>query len=80
VLLLNDDYTPMEFMVRVLERIFEKDGKTAERIMLETHDAGIGTCGLYRYDVASTKVSEVFDLAREEQHPLQCVLEQSASI
>jgi ATP-dependent Clp protease adapter protein ClpS len=80
VLLLNDDYTPMEFVVRVLERVFDKDRETATRIMLETHNNGVGTCGLYPYDVASTKVSEVLDLAREQQHPLQCVLEQSASI
>ena len=80
VLLLNDDYTPMEFVVHVLERVFEKDRETAARIMLETHNNGIGTCGLYPYDVASTKVSEVLDLARERQHPLQCVLEQGASI
>lgn len=80
VLLLNDDYTPMEFVVHVLERVFEKDRETAERIMFETHNNGIGTCGLYPYDVASTKVSEVLDLAREQQHPLQCVLKQSESI
>jgi ATP-dependent Clp protease adapter protein ClpS len=79
VLLLNDDYTPMAFVVHVLERIFEKDHETAERIMLEIHNNGIGMCGLYPYDVASTKVGEVLDLAREQQHPLQCVLEQSAS-
>jgi ATP-dependent Clp protease adapter protein ClpS len=75
VMLLNDDYTPMEFVVHVLERVFEKDHETAERIMLATHNSGIGTCGLYPYDVASTKVSAVLDLAREQQHPLQCVLE-----
>jgi len=75
VLLLNDDYTPMEFVVHVLERVFEKDRETATRIMLETHNNGIGTCGLYPFDVASTKVSEVLDLAREQQHPLQCALE-----
>jgi ATP-dependent Clp protease adapter protein ClpS len=80
VLLLNDDYTPMEFVVHVLERVFEKDRETAERIMLETHNTGIGMCGLYPYDVASTKVGEVLDFARQQQHPLQCVLEQSASI
>ena len=79
VLLLNDDYTPMEFVVHVLERIFEKDRETAARIMLEIHNNGIGTGGLYPYDVASTKVSEVLDLARKHQHPLQCILEQSSS-
>jgi ATP-dependent Clp protease adapter protein ClpS len=80
VLLVNDDYTSMEFVVHVLERVFEKDRETAQRIMFETHNNGIGTCGLYPYDVAVTKVSQVLDLAREQQHPLQCVLEQSASI
>jgi ATP-dependent Clp protease ATP-binding subunit ClpA len=65
VLLLNDDYTPMEFVVHVLERVFENDRETAARIMLETHNNGIGTGGLYPYDVASAKVSEVLDLARE---------------
>jgi ATP-dependent Clp protease adapter protein ClpS len=80
VLLLNDDYTPMEFVVQVLERVFEKDRGTATKIMLETHNNGIETCGLYPYNIASTKVSEVLDLSREQQHPLQCVLEQGASI
>jgi ATP-dependent Clp protease adapter protein ClpS len=80
VLLLNDDYTPMEFVVQVLERIFEKDRDTAARIMLEIHNNGVGTCGLYPYDVASAKVSAVLDLAREQQHPLQCALEPSATI
>ena len=80
VRLLNDDYTPMAFVVDVLERVFEKDRETAERIMIDIHNNGVGTCGLYSYDVASTKVSEVLDFAREHQHPLQCVLEPSASI
>ena len=79
VQLLNDDYTPMEFVVHVLERVFEKDRETAMKIMLEIHHNGIGTCGLYPSDVASAKLSEVLDLAREQQHPLQGVLEQSAS-
>jgi len=80
VLLLNDDYTPMEFVVHVLERVFEKDHETAVRIMFEIHNGGIGTCGLYHYDVATTKVSEALALACEQQHPLQCVLKQSAPI
>jgi ATP-dependent Clp protease adapter protein ClpS len=80
VLLLNDDYTPMEFVVHVLERVFEKDHETAVGIMFETHNDGIGTCGLYPYDVATTKIGEVLALAREQQHPLQCVLKQSAPI
>jgi len=80
VLLMNDDYTPMEFVVHVLECVFGKDHDTAVRIMFDIHNAGSGTCGLYRYDVASSKVGAVLDLAREQQHPLRCVLEPSASI
>jgi ATP-dependent Clp protease adaptor protein ClpS len=78
VQLLNDDHTPMEFVVHVLERVFDKDGKTATRIMLEIHKYGTGTCGIYPNDVADAKVREVLDLAREHQHPLQCVLERSS--
>ena len=80
VLLLNDDFTPMEFVVHVLERVFDKDRETATRIMLDIHKEGTGTCGIYPYDAAEAKVSEVLDLAREHQHPLQCVLEPSSSI
>jgi ATP-dependent Clp protease adapter protein ClpS len=80
VLLLNDDYTPMEFVVHVLERVFDKDHETATRIMLEIHNEGVGICGIYPYDAANAKVTEVLNLAHEHQHPLQCVLEQSASI
>jgi ATP-dependent Clp protease adapter protein ClpS len=80
VRLLNDDYTPMAFVVEVLERVFEKDRATAERVMIDIHNNGVGTCGLYPYDAASTKVREVLDFARKHQHPLQCVLEPSASI
>jgi ATP-dependent Clp protease adaptor protein ClpS len=80
VLLLNDDYTPMEFVVHVLERVFDKDHETATRIMLEIHDEAVGICGIYPYDAADAKVTEVLSLAHEHQYPLQCVLEQSASI
>ena len=80
VLLLNDDYTPMEFVVHVLERIFDKDHETATRIMLEIHNQGVGVCGIYPYEAADVKVAEVLDLAHEHQHPLQSVLEPSASI
>lgn len=80
VQLLNDDYTPMEFVVHVLERVFDKDRETATRIMLEIHGNGIGSCGFYRYDVASAKLSEVLDHAREHEHPLQGVLKQSVSV
>jgi ATP-dependent Clp protease adapter protein ClpS len=80
VLLLNDDYTPMEFVVDVLERVFEKDHEDAVGIMYETHHHGSGMCGLYPYEIASSKVGELLDLARQQQHPLQCVLEPSSSI
>jgi ATP-dependent Clp protease adapter protein ClpS len=78
VRLLNDDYTPMEFVVHVLERVFDKDRETAERIMFEIHNDGVGTCGIYPYDTADAKVTEVLDFARKHQHPLQCVLERLA--
>jgi ATP-dependent Clp protease adaptor protein ClpS len=75
VLLLNDDYTPMEFVVHVLERFFNKDRETATRIMLHVHHHGIGECGIYTYEVAETKVTQVMDFSRKHQHPLQCVME-----
>ena len=75
VILLNDDYTPMEFVVHVLERFFNKDHETATRIMLHVHHHGIGECGIYTYEVAETKVTQVMDFARKHQHPLQCVME-----
>src|SRR5271170_4223492 len=75
VLLLNDDYTPMEFVVHVLERFFNKDRESATRIMLHVHHHGIGECGVYTYEVAETKVTQVMDFARKHQHPLQCVME-----
>jgi ATP-dependent Clp protease adaptor protein ClpS len=75
VLILNDDYTPMEFVVHVLERFFNKDREAATRIMLHVHNHGIGECGIYTYEVAETKVTQVMDFARKHQHPLQCVME-----
>jgi ATP-dependent Clp protease adaptor protein ClpS len=75
VLILNDDYTPMEFVVHVLERFFGKDHEAATRIMLHVHHHGIGECGVYTYEVAETKVTQVMDFARKHQHPLQCVME-----
>jgi ATP-dependent Clp protease adaptor protein ClpS len=75
VLLLNDDYTPMEFVVDVLQRFFNKDRDTATRIMMHVHNHGIGECGIYTYEVAETKVTQVMDFARKHQHPLQCVME-----
>ena len=80
VRLLNDDQTTMEFVVQVLEEVFGKDRETATRIMLETHSEGFGICGIYPYDIAEAKVTEVLSLARGHGHPLQCVLERSSSI
>jgi len=75
VLMLNDDYTPMEFVVHVLERFFNKSREDATRIMLQVHQRGVGVCGVYTYEVAETKVTQVMDLARQNQHPLQCTIE-----
>ncbi len=75
VLILNDDYTPMEFVVFVLERYFSKSREDATRIMLHVHQNGVGVCGVYTYEVAETKVTQVMDLARQNQHPLQCTIE-----
>src|ERR1700751_432025 len=76
VLLLNDDYTPMEFVVHVLERFFAKTREEAQRIMMHVHRRGVGICGVYTYEVAESKVTQVMDFARQHQHPLQCTLEQ----
>lgn len=75
VLLLNDDYTPMEFVVYVLERFFQKNREEATRIMLHVHQKGVGVCGIYTYEVAETKVAQVLDLAQRNEHPLQCTME-----
>jgi ATP-dependent Clp protease adaptor protein ClpS len=75
VLLLNDDYTPMEFVVHVLERFFNKQREDATRVMLHVHQNGVGECGTFTYEVAETKVTQVMDFARKHQHPLQCVME-----
>src|SRR6202789_979546 len=75
VLLLNDDYTPMEFVIHVLERFFNKDHDAAQRIMMHVHQQGIGECGVFTYEVAETKVTQVMDFARKHQHPLQCIME-----
>jgi ATP-dependent Clp protease adaptor protein ClpS len=77
VLLLNDDYTPMEFVVSVLQRFFSKSREQALQIMLQVHNEGVGVCGVYPHDVAETKVQQVVVLAREHQHPLQCVMEEN---
>ena len=75
VLMLNDDYTPMEFVVHVLERFFNKPREEATQIMLHVHRRGVGVCGVFTYEVAETKVTQVVDYARQHQHPLQCTLE-----
>ena len=75
VLMLNDDYTPMEFVVHVLERIFGRGPEEATQIMLHVHTKGVGVCGVYTYEVAETKATQVMDLARKNQHPLQCTFE-----
>ena len=75
VLLLNDDYTPMEFVVTVLQRFFNKNHEDAVRIMLHVHHTGVGVCGVYTFEVAETKVAQVIEFARQHQHPLQCMME-----
>jgi len=75
VLLLNDDYTPMEFVVLVLEKYFAKGRDEATRIMLHVHHKGVGICGVYPYEVAETKVTQVMDFSRQNGHPLQCTME-----
>ena len=75
VLMLNDDYTPQEFVVHVLETIFQKNSSDAMRIMLHVHQRGVGVCGVYTYEVAETKVTQTIDYARKHQHPLQLTLE-----
>jgi ATP-dependent Clp protease adaptor protein ClpS len=75
VLMLNDDYTPMEFVVHVLEKFFGKNRSDATRIMLHVHQRGVGVCGVFTYEIAESKVTAVVDYARRNQHPLQCTLE-----
>ena len=75
VLILNDDFTPMEFVVHVLERFFSKNKQEATEIMLHVHRKGVGVCGTYTYEVAETKVNLVMDYARKNEHPLQCTME-----
>ena len=75
VILLNDDYTPMEFVIEVLRIYFNKGSDDANRIMLHVHHHGVGECGVFTYEVAETKVTQVMDFARKHQHPLQCIME-----
>ena len=77
VLLMNDDYTPMEFVVSILMGIFKKSQEEATQVMLNVHQTGIGTCGVYTFEVAETKVAQVMDAAKRNQHPLQCTLEKA---
>ena len=75
VLMLNDDYTPMEFVVHIVEKIFNKSREEAVEVMLHVHRNGVGICGVFTYDVAETKVAQVTEFARRHQHPLQCTME-----
>lgn len=77
VILLNDDYTPMEFVVQVLQKVFSMDRNTATRIMLEVHTKGKGVCGVYTYEIAETKVAQVTGMAQQHQHPLLCTMEET---
>ncbi len=77
VILLNDDYTPMEFVVDVLERIFNLNRTVATRVMLEVHTRGKGVCGVFTYEIAETKVAQVTSYARQHQHPLLCTMEET---
>ncbi len=77
VLMLNDDYTPMEFVVIVLKNFFHMDLEQATRVMLHVHQRGVGVCGVFPYEIAETKVNQVMDFARKNQHPLQCTLEKA---
>ena len=77
VLLLNDDYTPMEFVVFVLEQFFQKGKEDAVRLMLQVHQNGMGICGIFTFEVAESKVKQVMDCAKENEHPLQCAMEKA---
>ncbi len=77
VILLNDDYTPMEFVVQILQKFFAMDREQATRIMLKVHTEGMGICGVFPRDIAHTKVEQVTDYSRSHQHPLQCTMEES---
>jgi len=77
VILINDDYTPMEFVVEVLETVFGMERSRATRVMLEVHTKGKGVCGVYTYEIAETKVAQVTKIAQQQQHPLLCTMEES---
>jgi ATP-dependent Clp protease adaptor protein ClpS len=75
VIILNDDFTPMEFVANVIQKVFNKNPDEATRIMLQIHTEGIGICGMYPFEIAETKMNQVLNLAKESQHPLQCIIE-----
>ena len=75
VIILNDDFTPMEFVANVIQEVFRKSPDEATRIMLQIHTEGIGICGMYPFEIAETKMNQVLNLAKESQHPLQCIIE-----
>lgn len=77
VVLINDDYTPMEFVVEVLQTVFGMERSQATRVMLEVHTKGKGICGIYSYEIAETKVAQVTNIAQQQQHPLLCTMEES---
>jgi ATP-dependent Clp protease adaptor protein ClpS len=75
VIILNDDFTPMEFVANVIQKVFNKSSDEATRIMLKIHTEGIGVCGIFPFEIAETKMNQVLNLAKESQHPLQCIIE-----
>jgi len=75
VIILNDDFTPMEFVASIIQKVFSKSQDDATRIMLQIHTEGIGICGIYPFEIAETKMNQVLNLAKESQHPLQCIIE-----
>jgi len=75
VIILNDDYTPMEFVVYVIQKVFQKTYDDATRLMLKIHTEGIGVCGMFPLEIAEMKMNQVINLAKEDQHPLQCIIE-----
>ena len=74
-IILNDDFTPMEFVANIIQKVFNKNPDDATRIMLQIHTEGIGVCGTYPFEIAETKMNQVLNLAKESQHPLQCIIE-----
>ena len=76
VIILNDDFTPMEFVANIIQKVFNKTQDDSTRIMLQIHTEGIGICGVYPFEIAETKMNQVLNLAKESQHPLQCIIEE----